>query len=46
MKIALITERRELDDKVRLGEEQIQALKESLAEEAQINLDKALDAEK
>ncbi|CAK8697023.1 protein Shroom3-like [Clavelina lepadiformis] len=45
MKIALITERRELDDKVRLGEEQMQCLKDSLPEDWQINLDKLLEEE-
>ncbi|XP_076811602.1 protein Shroom2-like [Clavelina lepadiformis] len=43
MKTELIAEVRELDDKVRLGKEQMNALKESLPEEWQINLDKMLD---
>ncbi|CAK8697026.1 unnamed protein product [Clavelina lepadiformis] len=43
MKTALIVERRELDDKVRLGEEQMQCLKESLPEDWQINLDRMLE---
>ena len=45
MKSALIMEQRELDDKVQLGEDQIQCLKDSLPEEWQIKLDEMLDEE-
>ncbi|XP_076799365.1 uncharacterized protein LOC143473207 isoform X4 [Clavelina lepadiformis] len=45
MKSALIMEQRELDDKAKLGEEQMQCLRESLPEEWQIHLDKMLEEE-
>ena len=45
MKSALIMEQRELDDKVQLGEDQIQCLKDSLPQEWQVKLDEMLDEE-
>ena len=43
MKSALIMEQRELDDKTKLGQEQMQCLRDSLPEEWQNNLDQLLE---
>jgi len=43
MKSALIMEQRELDDKTKLGREQMQCLRDSLPEDLQTNLDKIID---
>ena len=42
MKSALIMEQRELDDKTKLGREQMQCLRDSLPDEWQTNLDKLI----
>lgn len=43
MKTALIMEQRELDDKLKLGDEQMQCLRDSLPEEWQTQLEKVLE---
>lgn len=43
MKSALIMEQRELDDKIKLGREQMNCLRESLPSDWQCNLDKLIE---